>query len=115
MTIAVMGQAFALVANSITLTFDSKQYKYWFIQNHSASNFMGIAIPGFLGVLRLNPINLVSYPTGGGAGDWIDSNRFPFFPDTFTLSSTDASAPFCAWPSVHPPNFPTQTQLYGSR
>jgi hypothetical protein len=96
MTTAVFGQANALVNGAIILTAVAGD-QYWFIQNQSTTAVLNISIPGKTGSIQLGAASATT------PGDWLDRDKFPFDPLSFTLTSTDLTAQFCAWSSNIPP------------
>lgn len=81
---AAFGGATALVAGTITLTIPSGT-RYWFFQNQAA-NPMKLVMSG---ADAFNSIVLNPSASGAGyAGDWVDSNMFPFFGATVVVTGT---------------------------
>lgn len=94
------GAATNLVGGTITLTLPAEA-KYWFLQCRDVT-FLDVQFVGLrAGVC--SPLGLNAATVLGGAGDWVDSFRFPFFFTSVILTSTVATARFASGWSPVPP------------
>lgn len=94
---ADFGSTTNLVSGTLTLTLPPS--KYWFIQNQDVAPLL-ITFPSTSG---FSAVVLGAATVLGGAGDWLDSERFPWFGPSVVLTSTVATARFGSGMSLNRP------------
>lgn len=89
-----------LVGGILTLTLPAS--KYWFIQNQDVQPLL-ITFPSGSGI---SAVALGAASVLGGAGDWLDSERFPWMGPSVVLTSGVATALFGSGCSLNRPGEP---------
>jgi hypothetical protein len=97
---AAFGEATNLIAGAMILTLPPPA-KYWFLQCRDLA-FLDVK---FIGVTNgvCSPIGLDTALVAGGAGDWLDSFKFPFAFISVLITSSVTTAQFASgWSGTSP-------------